>query len=101
MQDIVWNVKRISNGSIDYAHYDRLARRLRERAVHRSMASQRNAMLMALRVATKATWRSVERLAAPTVRVCRAIVRFWNISSLGSIDQLWVHQARHTSRPHF
>jgi hypothetical protein len=82
MQDMARNVKRTPNGSIDYAHYDRLARRLRGRAAHRSAASQRNAMLMVLGVATKATWRSVESLAAASWRVCRAIVRFWNIPAL-------------------
>lgn len=83
MQDIVWNVKRISNGSIDYAHYDRLARRLRGRAVQCSMARQRNAMLTLFGVATKAMWRSVERVAALAWRVCRGFVRFWNIPRWG------------------
>lgn len=83
MQDMARNIKRTCNGSIDYAYYDRLARRLRGQAAHRSVASQRKAMLVAPGVATKATWHSVGRLAAPAWRACRAIVRFWNIPPLG------------------
>jgi hypothetical protein len=88
MQDMARNVRRTHNGSIDYAHYDRLARRLRGRATHRSIAGQRNALLLVLGAALNAARYSIG------VKASRWAVNFWNIPPLGSVDLRVGHGVR-------
>jgi hypothetical protein len=91
MKDAGWHVRRIQNGSIDYAHYDRLARRLRGRARQRFIAGQRDALLLILGTARDALCRSFAMLAGSTWRVCRLTASFWNVPALGPADRLRAH----------
>ena len=91
MKDAGWHVRRIQNGSIDYAHYDRLARRLRSRARQRIIAGQTNAMLVIFGAARDALYRSFAMLGGLIRRVCRLAVSFWNIPPFGPADRLRAH----------
>jgi hypothetical protein len=94
MQDMARNVRRTHNGSIDYAHYDRLARRLRGRVTHRSIAGQRNALLLVLGAALNAARYSIGVLAGAIFKASRWAVNFWNIPPLGSVDLRVGHGVR-------
>jgi hypothetical protein len=87
MSDTEQHIRRIPNGSIDYAYYDRLARRLRGRVTRRSIAGQRNALSADI----GAVSRSTAMLATAAWRLCRPVVGIWKVPPLGPADRLRAH----------
>jgi len=83
MQDTGQQITRTPEGSIDYAHYQRVAHHLRARAAHRSLANLREAGRMLFTTALRMTLRS----GAALWRAARAAVRFWNIPPLSPAYQ--------------
>lgn len=93
MQDNLWQVRRIADGSIDYATYKHLARVERSRAFTKSFTQLGNAMRAGLATAIRMTWDATHSFGKALLKVARLAIGFWMIPPLGPVDQMHPHYA--------